>query len=448
LGIPFVKNCGQLRNTLPNNYSFYANFLFGTVFVRATELIYIFPYRKGHIILKEKFISPFKPKVEGIEKTKTKVHYFTEKGNYANIPSYNSIALGEMYPKVELKLKAYAKRIEKIWKVLPYGEPKNIKVEIEGADSLCMEGENLLVETEAGKIIFTPPFAFQEMGGEKRKIEVAYKLLSDKVYSFEVGKYNKAYPLIIDPWVYSTFIGDLNEDIGYSIALDSENNAYITGTTKSSDFPVTSGAFDTRYNGKIDCFVVKLSADGSTILYSTFIGGGYRDEGNSIALDTENNAYITGETYSSNFPVTSGAFDTSYNGGNECFVVKLSADGSRLLYSTFLGGHGWDEGSSIALDTENNAYITGINGENDCFVAKLSKDGSKLLYLTFIRGTRYDAGKNIALDSEKNAYIIGYTSSSDFLTTSGSFNTSYNGKNDCFVVKLSIINRSYRKFVY
>jgi hypothetical protein len=223
-----VKNCGQLRNASVEECSFYANFLFGTVFVGNAELIYSFPYCEGQVILKERLLSPFRPKPEGVKEAKTKVHYFTEKSQYTNIPSYNLITMGKVYPNIELYLRAYAKRIEKIWKVLPGAEPESVRLKIEGADSLRIEDGKLIAKTSAGDIVFTPPFAYQKIEGERREVDVAYKLLSDKVYGFEIGEYNKGYPLIIDPLVYSTFIGGSYADEGYSIALDSENNTYIT----------------------------------------------------------------------------------------------------------------------------------------------------------------------------------------------------------------------------
>ena len=138
--------------------------------------------------------------------------------------------------------------------------------------------------------------------------------------------------------IYSTFLGGSAHDVGFGIAVDSSGNAFVTGLTQSADYPTTAGAFDTTHNGNEDVFVTKLNAAGSGLIYSTFIGGSNSDYGRGIAIDSSGNAFLTGYTYSSNYPTTVGAFDTSFNNGDDVFVTKLNAAGSALIYSTFLGG--------------------------------------------------------------------------------------------------------------
>ena len=162
----------------------------------------------------------------------------------------------------------------------------------------------------------------------------------------------------------------------------------MTGSTWSNNFPTTTGAYDKSFNDEEDCFVFKLSTDGSSLLYSTFVGGSWADSGYSISLDSQGNAYATGSTKSSDFPTTKNAYNRTHRGNSDCFVFKLSTDGSSLLYSTFVGGKSDDYGFSIAFDSEGNAYVTGLtegsgfpttigandtsfNGAEDCFVFKL-----------------------------------------------------------------------------
>ena len=162
----------------------------------------------------------------------------------------------------------------------------------------------------------------------------------------------------------------------------------MTGFTWSNNFPTTTDAYDKSFNGEEDCFVFKLSTDGSSLLYSTFVGGSWADNGYSISLDSQGNAYATGSTKSSDFPTTKNAYNRTHKGNSDCFVFKLSTDGSSLLYSTFVGGKSDDYGFSIAFDSEGNAYVTGLtegssfpttigandtsfNGAEDCFVFKL-----------------------------------------------------------------------------
>lgn len=253
---------------------------------------------------------------------------------------------------------------------------------------------------------------------------------------------------------YSTFIGDSGDDGGTGIAVDSAGNAFVAGYTNSIAFPTTTGAYDTSHNGSYDAFVTQLNAAGSGLVYSTFLGGSGSDGGNSIAVDGSGNAYVTGNTSSTGFPTTAGAFDTSHNGGQDVFVTKLNAAGSALLYSTFIGGGLNEEARGIEIDSAGNAFITGgtestgfpitggafdptHNGESDVFFTKLNPTGSGLLYSTFIGGFGGEGGNGITIDSTGNTYITGFTRSSDFPTTAGAFDVTYNGNNDVFVTKLA-----------
>ncbi len=255
--------------------------------------------------------------------------------------------------------------------------------------------------------------------------------------------------------LYSTFLGGSVDDRGYSITVDSSNNAYVTGSAGSSDFPTTSGAYNTTSSGYLEIFVCKLSADGSTLLYSTFVGGTDNDYGVSITLDSVNNAYIAGATQSSDFPITLGANDTTYDGDYDVIVFKLNADGSDLLNSTYIGGNGYEYAYSIALDSSNNCYLTGCTvsadfpttpgayntsfGESiDVFVCKLSADYTNIVFSTYIGGSGADYTYSLAIDSSNNTYVTGCTNSANFPTSLNANDTSFNGGTyDAFVFKLS-----------
>lgn len=269
--------------------------------------------------------------------------------------------------------------------------------------------------------------------------------------SFNSGSYD-AFVTKLNPsgsgLVYSTFVGGNDDDYGYGIVVDVLGNAYLTGITKSPDFPITLGTFDTSYNGADDVFVTKLNASGTVLVYSTYLGGSYSDSGNSIAVDGFGNAYITGETHSSDFPTTTGAYDTSYHLSfnthlnSDVFVSKLNSIGTMLVYSTYLGTQMIDIAHSIALDATGDAYITGetqstefpttdgawdttINSTQDGFVTKLNQNGTGLVYSTYLGGNGMDYSMGIAVDAIGNAYITGYTYG-DFPTTVGAFDTSVN----------------------
>ena len=383
-----------------------------------------------------------------------------------------------------------------------------------GARGLWVNEEGQLVaETELGPVKFTKPIAYQEIDGKRVDVPVEYRIqdvgwvkrsalnkngLNDlnqlngldgfaslnpsypnslnqsnqlnispsanpnseienpkSEYGFKVASYDRAKDLIIDPLLASTFLGGANNDYGYSLALDTSGNVYVTGKA-GSGFPTTSGAYDTSLTGYNDVFVSKLDGGLTSLLASTFLGGSGNDSGYSLTLDTSGNVYVTGDTWSTDFPTTSGAYDTSFNGGlNDVFVSKLDSGLTSLLASTFLGGSGssvflYEEGYSLTLDTSGNVYVTGstnskdflttsgaydtsYNGGYDVFISKLDSGLTSLLASTFLGE---GAGSSLALDTSGNVYVTGSTSSSDFPTTSGAYDTSYGGSGDVFVSKL------------
>jgi hypothetical protein len=261
--------------------------------------------------------------------------------------------------------------------------------------------------------------------------------------------------------VYSTYLGgsgsleSSGSEAVNGIAVDAAGNAYVTGGTNSSNFPTTAGAFQTTGGGiSSDAFVTKLNPTGSALVYSTYLGGSRGDSGFGIAVDAAGNAYVTGDTDSTNFPTTVGAFQPGFAAGGDAFVTKLNPTGSALVYSTYLGGSAGASG--IAVDALGNAYVTGIinsttfpttpgafqrtfgDGTQDAFVTKLNPTGAALVYSTYLGGSRVDQGSGIAVDAAGNAYVTGITLSSDFPTTPGAFQTAFGGaRGDAFVTKLN-----------
>jgi hypothetical protein len=254
---------------------------------------------------------------------------------------------------------------------------------------------------------------------------------------------------------YSTFLGGKIDEYCYALAVDRGGNAYVAGYTTSADFPTTPGAFDVTYHGgPEDAFVAKLSASGSTLVYSTFLGGSALDMAFGVGVDHSGQAYVTGATLSDNFPTTPGAYDPTKDGSLDAFVTKLDANGSALVYSTFLGGSQYEYGFGLAVDSENHAYVTGNTasadfpttptsfdpsyngGDTDGFVSKLGADGATLIYSTYLGGSSEDRGNEIAVDAAGNAYVTGWTLSADFPVTPDAFDASYNGSYDACVAEL------------
>lgn len=236
--------------------------------------------------------------------------------------------------------------------------------------------------------------------------------------------------------IYSTYLGGSGADYGMDIAVDAGGNAYITGYTSSTDFPVTAGAFRNESGGGDDVFIAKINARGTALAYSTYLGGDGFERGNAIAVDNAGNAYVGGKTTSVSFPVTSGAFQQSLKGFEDAFITKLNAEGTALVYSTYLGGNSdFDEVTDLALDAENNAYLTGGTASinfpateesfqrtfgggtvffGDGYVTKINSSGSALIYSTYLGGAAGDICRGIALDSSGHAYVTGTTQSDNF----------------------------------
>jgi len=256
-----------------------------------------------------------------------------------------------------------------------------------------------------------------------------------------------------DLLVFSTYLGGSGGDVANGIAIDSSGNSYVTGDTTSMNFP--ANAFQTSYHGSQDAFVTKLSADGGSLLFSTYLGGSGTDHGAAIAVDSSGTVYVTGSTWSRDFPVAN-AFQRTIGGPCNAFIARLTSNGNTLLFSTYLGGSGAsvaypETGQGIALDAGGDAYVVGTTssadfplsnalqpallGFTDAFVTKVNSSGS-LLFSTYMGGSGVDVGNAIALDASGAVYAAGYTYSTDFPVTAG-IQTANGGGCDAFLVKIS-----------
>jgi hypothetical protein len=257
--------------------------------------------------------------------------------------------------------------------------------------------------------------------------------------------------------IYSTYLGGGSEEYGFDIAVDGNGHAYVTGFTLSADFP-TLNSFQATFQGTADVFVTKFSSTGSSLIYSTYLGGENSEYGFGIAVDGSGNAYVTGFTDSYNFPTLNPYQGTFQGGPGDAFVAKLSSTGNSLIYSTYLGGESGNErGYGIAVDDSGYAYVTGVTNSvlndfptqnayqptnhgvnDDAFVTKLSVAGNSLIFSTYLGGGRYELAWDIAVDGSGNAYVTGQTWSADFPTLNP-YQT-YQGlveHSDVFVTKLN-----------
>ncbi len=268
--------------------------------------------------------------------------------------------------------------------------------------------------------------------------------------------------MVIDPVLtYATYLGGTGGDVAYAVAVDSTGNAYIAGVTASTDFPSKS-AEQSDIAGNADAFIVKLDSAGTGLVFSTYLGGTNTDSATGIAIDSAGDSYVAGNTYSSDFPTTSGAFQTAYGGEGDGFVVKLGATGSTLVYSSYIGGTSPDFVQGIAIDAAGNAYVTGstrssnfptvnplqigndgcttisntVSCTSDAFISKISPTGASLVYSTYLGGSQADLAQAIAVDASGDAYITGYTFSTDF-PTQNAFQSASAGVADIFITELN-----------
>jgi len=428
-------------------------------------------------------------RVEGLDQLPGVVNYFVGNdpaGWRRDIPTYARVRYAQVYPGVDLVFYGNQRQLEYDFVAAPGADVRKIQMQFSGARRLELRsGGDLAIVGQHGEVSFHKPVVYQQGNGERKEVPGRFTLLAGNKVGFAVGAYDRTQPLIIDPVLaYSTYLGGSNGDAASAIAVDSEGNAYVTGYTGSTNFPVTRGAFQTsnkllQIDGGLP-FVSKLNASGTKLIYSTFLGGTgitvpgtiYGDVTHGIAVDKEGNAYIAGGTYSLDFPVTAHAFQKKQRAlgtGLNGFLTKLNPQGDDLVYSTYLGGTYFDQAQSVALDAAGNAYVAGTAGSADFpvtsgafqtknlaakkygvagFITKFNATGNALIYSTFLggalSGNQYgpaDGVKAIAVDNSGSAYVTGSATSIDFPVTGGAFQTknasaATNGGN-AFVTKLN-----------
>lgn len=374
---------------------------------------------------------------------------------------YKEAVIQQIYEGIDMRYYFDKGSLRYDYIVHPGADPSQIKFNLEGSEKNYLNEKGELVFTTCfGEVKNVELYCYQQQ--DKKTVQSKF-IESENSFSFAIGSYNKNETLIIDPLIYSTYIGGTNEDHAFSISLDNSYNTYITGWTLSSNYDITPGPFQNYVAGLRDVFVTKTNLNGTALIYSTYIGGnGGNDEGYSIAIDTATNVFITGTTKAHNYDITTGAYQTNNGGNYDAFVTKLNTTGSALIYSTYIGGSLDEKGTSICIDNSGNAYITGEtsstnfditvgsfktthSGGKDVFITKLNPTGTTLLYSTFVGGNLDDYGKSITIDAYHNAYITGYTNSTNFDITTGSFQTTKAQNNDVFVTK---INDSGSSLIY
>ena len=388
----------------------------------------------------------------------------------AGVTTFGKVRVEELYPGINLVCYGNQRQLEYDFALAPGADPGAIAMRFDGADKLSIspEGE-LIVGLAGGEIRQRKPVIYQTIGGGRKEIAGGYRLADARTVTFDVSQYDHRQPLVIDPVLgFSTYFGGTAGDTAWAVAVQTSgtnNTIYLAGQTFSQQFYTngppfsTVGAFQPNYAGGNftgDAFVAKLELEGLTtnLEYLTYLGGSVDDGAQSLAVDADGDAFVTGFTDSPDFPTVNPLYPhisgTNAGFGSypvDAFVAELSPDGSSLIYSTYLGGSGMDSGQGIVVDSAGAAYVTGITYSSNfpaisaityssnstsyalpnrlactntvyfnanAFLAKIGPGGWPLVYSTYFGGNNFDEGMSIALDSSNNVYVTGFTSSTNF----------------------------------
>ncbi|MBL8214413.1 MAG: SBBP repeat-containing protein [Bryobacterales bacterium] len=431
---------------------------------------------------------------------------------------YGRVRYASLYPGIDLVFYGSRTRPEFDFLLAPHADPRQIRIRVRGAGKMRVQPDGeLAIALRGATVRLGAPIVYQPCLSGVCPVSGRYRVTGKDLLSFDIGSYDPGLPLVIDPTLSASYLGGSGTDLISGVAVDSTGNVYVTGYTTSVNFSNSQGSYkNTLTPGDSDAFVVKLNPFLTSVLYATYLGGPFADYGRAIAVDSGGAAYITGSTvgrwpvtagafrpqsaaspaiflaklnaqgngltystyldgagagqaiavntqgqafvagwtYTATFTTTVGAYQRTYLGNNDCFVVKMHEDGNSQIYSTFLGGADEDQARGIAVNSAGEAFVTGFtssttfpktagvyratnSGSTDAFVSKLNSTGTNLVYSTFLGASGVDRAHAIAIDSSGNAYVAGETYSASFPTTTGAYQRSLSGSSDAFVTKLN-----------
>ncbi|HTO37535.1 MAG TPA: gliding motility-associated C-terminal domain-containing protein [Brumimicrobium sp.] len=404
----------------------------------------------------------------------------------SKVRSYQKVELKEYYPDIDLILEATDDYIKYSFRVHPGGDPSQIKIFHEGAESIVVNDGQVEINTRFGPVIENGLKVWEEIDGQKRKgVAAKYQAAGDTVSFYFPNDYDENEVLMIDPnLTFSSFTGSTSDNWGFTAAPDKDGNLYGGGIVFGSGYPITPGAYSSSWAGgqgpyRIDMGISKFSADGADLIYSTYIGGNGNETPNSIITNELGELYILGTTSSSNFPLSANAYQSVFNGGQmttqiaiqfngtDITVSKLSADGSSLMASTYLGGdkndglnistlnynYGDVFRGEIILDNNGDVVITSstqstnfpvvnasnstLGGNQDAIVTKFSPDLSTVIWSTYLGGSGDDAGYSLQVAPNNNLFVTGGTKSSGLPFSGGHQSTFQGGSSDGFIAEIN-----------
>lgn len=418
--------------------------------------------------------------IVGEDQLPGQVNYFVgdnPKKWHSNVPTYSRVKYSSIYPGVDLVYYGNQRHLEYDLIVAPGANPQSVVLNLQGAQNLHVTANgDLAVRMADGEVQLQKPLVYQNINGQKKLIAASYALAGNHRVKFAVADYDRQQPLVLDPVLnYSTYLGGTNDEIAWAIAVDSNNNAVVAGNTFSTDFPVTAAnvsAEPETSNTFGEIFVTQLNSTGTAELYSTYLSGS-SDQGDyafGVAVDSSNMIYVTGQTFSTDFPTTTGAFKLSLpsNPSGSSYVTKIDPTKSgiaSLAYSSYIGGNSGDFGDAVAAGAGGNVFVSGVSfssptaspfstvtnfpvtanafqntlntADGNAYLTRIDTTQSgnaSLIYSSYLGGSGDNAGNpnstgtgeeafGVAVDSTNNAYLVGTTTSLDFPVTTGAYKT-------------------------
>lgn len=462
------------------------------------------PILKGHAV-KVKFVNSNQPTAIKASEPQSYYNNYYRGNNPQNwvhkLYPVGNVLLQNIWPGIDIQYYTAGGKLKYDFIIKAGADHSNISLNYSGADDMYLKDGGLMIKTSLGEITEEKPYAYQLINGEKVEIGCAFKLAGSTV-SFDLGNIvDKNLPVIIDPTIiFATYSGSTADNFGMTATYGAGGELYAGGTAFGPGYPTTAGAYQTTatagfgVGGITDVVVTKYSADGSSLIYATYLGGGNATDGtetvHSMIEDSQGNLCLYGVTSSANFPVTGSAYDpvfgggsfitfpqngSTFNSGTDIYVTKFNSTGTALIGSTFIGGSANDGANynitttlydslmynygdqfrgEIYVDSLDNVYVTSCTqssdfpvvnafqptfaGRQDAVVFKLNQNLSSLIFSTYVGGTGTDAGYGLKLDDKLNIYFTGGTNSSDFPTSPAAYDPVYNGgKADAFIASLS-----------
>lgn len=383
----------------------------------------------------------------------------------SNIHPYENLYYESLYPGIDLNYSSKGDLLKYEFIVAPKEDPARIQLSFQSIKPFIDHDGNLVLQTPLATLKENKPVSYQRIDGKQREVETEFIYSANGNISFRFPNgYDRNYELIIDPTlVFATYSGSSAMTFGWSATYDNSGHLYAGGECFGTGWPVTSGTFQQTFAGSIDVSINCYAPDGTSLIYSTYLGGADADFPSSLICTPNDELIVCGYTFSSNFPVTAGCFDNTMNGAQDIFVTSFNTSGTALLGSTYIGGN-QDEGSSTQeVNYKNNEIIvasrsssanfpitpgalqSALSGGTDGVVFKMDLNCSNLIASTYLGGSQNDISEGVIALQNGNISVVGQTLSTNFPVTPGAWNTSSQGSNDGYV---SVLNSGLSGILY